>query len=179
MERTESNAIIRVTLLVILIFFGVAIFFAHRVTSQRAAQADNAQTKYTNYVYKVSLAYPSSWQPSVGYSYDHYEGSDGFFALSATGTATSSIDELAKSESGHILKPYGSLPITDNILVDGQDARVIVPSVDQDASMHGQAALVVKYPVPVIVGHDRFSYLIFLADKSHIQAIIQSLKFVQ
>jgi hypothetical protein len=132
--KGESNAAIRFALIGVLVLFGAAIWYALHVTAVRQNNAINTvlpPTKYTNYVYKINLAYPSDWQPAAGSSYDHYEGANGFFMISAVGTATSSIDDLAAAEAGHILKPYGSKPVIDSTSVAGQRARIIMPSSDQ------------------------------------------------
>lgn len=181
-SKGESNAAIRFALIGVLILFGAAIWYALHVTSVRQNNAVNTvlpPTKYTNYVYKVNLSYPSDWQPAAGANYDHYEGPDGFFMIAAIGDATSSIDDLAKSEANHVLKPYGSKPLIDSTTVAGQNARIITPSSDQADVNNNQAAVIIKFPKPATLNKQVYGYLILWADKDHLPDIIRSLSFVE
>ena len=180
MHGRQSTTAVRVTLITILIFFGGVIFFAHEVNSRRAQTATTQPpTKYTNYVYKISLTYPSDWQPTAGYNYDHYEGPSGFFALSAAGTATSSIDGMVKDEIQQVSRPYGSSPTTEVLSIAKHDARLILPAGDQPTSFHGQAALIVRYSKEIVVSGRAYDYLVLWADKDHIRQIGDSISFVE
>lgn len=172
---------ISLTLLGIVILFTGVILYARHVTLSRQTEVSEMPViaHYTNYAYRVNLRYPPEWEPVNGYSYDRYEGTDGFFGIAAGGTASTSLDEITKTETSHILKPYGSKPYVQQIRIDGQDARLIMPSEDQDASMHGQAALIVDYPEPITIGSQTYAYFVFWADRAHIQDIASSITFIR
>jgi hypothetical protein len=87
------------------------------------------------------------------------------------------LDDAARREAEHHLKPYGSQPIIENLQVQGQQSRLILPSTDQPAGMDGQAALVVRYPAPVEIGGHTYDYFILWADQEHIRSIAGTLQF--
>ena len=137
---------------------------------------------YINPVFGISLEYPTTWQPVDGYSSPEtgevrYAGVNGFFHISAMGA--DSLDEAAASEAEHVLQPYGSRPIIENLWVQNQDARLILPSVDQPAGMDRQAALIVTYPSPVDLSGYAYPYFLLWADMEHIRTIAQTLDFTE
>lgn len=132
---------------------------------------------FSNPYFAITLEHPANWQPVPGYTDpragEKYAGSDGFFMITAMDG--DSIDSVAASEAYHRLQPYGSTPTIEILQIDGQDARLILPSAD--ASMGDQSALIVRYPVPVdITGHP-CSYFMLYADQSHIRAIGGTMRF--
>jgi TolB protein len=133
---------------------------------------------YTNKEYGISLEYPSSWKPNNANPPDRFEGSDGFFAISAV-AGVDSIDEVASWDAYHKLKPYGSDPATEKLTIAGQDARLILPSQDQSADMKGQASLIVRYPSPVTIKNQEYRYFVLWADKDHIKSIGETIKFIR
>lgn len=180
-SQDNSNLVIRVVLLGIILLFVSAVIYAEHVTTARNQAAQNRidqPTKYTNYVYHISLNYPADWQPTSGYNYDHYNGPAGFFGISAVGTATTSLDILVKNDTNHVLKPYGSVPSIDKVLISGQEARLITPSLDQDKNLKMQAELIVKYPKAVTINGQVYNYFVLWADQAHIGAIANSLAFL-
>ncbi|MBX4189277.1 peptidase M56 [Candidatus Parcubacteria bacterium] len=179
MQEERTLPIHLALLFIVLLFVGVIVYARH-VTNTRA---DNpvvkvSPTKFTTYVYKVSLEYPADWQPTPGYNYDHYNGETGFFGLSAAGDAKTTLDSLAKSDAEHVLRPYGSSPKVETLTVDGEPARIILPSLDQDPEEHRQAELIVKYPKPVEISSTVYHYFILWADEDHIRNIVKTLKFI-
>ncbi|MDY7040139.1 MAG: hypothetical protein SVX38_04680 [Chloroflexota bacterium] len=135
---------------------------------------------YSNPAYGISLQYPPDWQPVPGYGggetgETRFAAQNGFFHVSAIDAA--SIDDAAASEAGHVLQPYGSRPIIENLQVQGQEARLILPSADQSAGMDHQAALIVSYPKPVNIAGHMYRYFVLWADQSHIRVIAQTLLF--
>jgi hypothetical protein len=87
------------------------------------------------------------------------------------------IDDVAASEAGHVLQPYGSQPIIERLQIQGQDARLILPSEDQPDGMGHQAALIVRYPQPVNILGTLTRYFVLWADYPHIRTIAQTLRF--
>lgn len=165
-----------VLLFIILLFAGV-VFFAREVTVSRQNNFEPIVARYQNYTYNVSLRYPPEWQAAVG-AYDRYEGRDGFFGVSAGGGAGVSLADMVENEINHPLHPYGTTPTVLELKIDGQAGRLIMPSEDQDPSMHGQAELVVRYPKPVTIGSVSYNYLVFWADRAHIQDLASSVTFI-
>ena len=126
---------------------------------------------YSNPSFAVSLQYPAHWQPADD---RNYVGEDGFFSIGAIGNPEASVDDVAADEAGHVLQPYGSRPIIENLQIQGQPARLILPSAD--AGMGDQAALIVRYPEPVELG-DTCQFFLLYADQGHIRTIAQTLRF--
>lgn len=176
-----ADAQIWMVLLGIIFLFTAVILYARHVTIVRQEEAAKTPVvaRYTNYAYGVKLRYPPEWQPAAGYSYDRYEGDSGFFGLSAGGVDDVTIDQLANNEAKHALHPYGSAPYIQRLTIDGQDARLILPSPDQDLSMKGQAELIVEYPVPMKIGSEYYRFFIFWADRANIQDIASSITFIR
>ncbi len=177
--QEERTLPIHLALLFIVLLFGAVILYARHVNNTRADHQTVTvlPTRFTTYVYGVNLEYPSEWQPTPGYNYDHYNGVDGFFGLSAAGDADTTLDQLVKNDTTHVLKPYGSKPITEALVIDKQPAVLIMPSSDQGADQKKQAELIVKYPRPVTISGKLYYYLILWADTDHIHDIARSIKF--
>ena len=135
------------------------------------------QKIYINKGFNVSLKYPQGWTEQTGYL-NKYSGKDGFFQLDALGGGDNFIDNAAKMEAYQNLKPYGRTPTIEKLIIDGEEARLIIPSKDQLAEMKAQAALIVKYPKKVIIGTNSYIYLILWADNEHIREIGNSIKFI-
>lgn len=129
---------------------------------------------YTNPVYHVSFPYPANWRKV---SEDRYEGTDGFFQISAI-SSEGRMDEVCHAEAFHPLRPYGSYPRIVMTYIQYQDACFIFPSDDQPKEMRNQAALIVKYPRPVRIQGTFYHYFILWADRNHIVPIARGLSFV-
>jgi TolB protein len=135
---------------------------------------------FSSPAYAISLEYPADWQPVPGYGSPEtgetrYGGINGFFQIAAMDS--DSIDQATAAEAGHKLQPYGSQPTVETLQVQGQEARLILPSDDQPAGMQHQAALIIRYPEPVNVVGVPCGYFVLWADWPHIGAIAQTLRF--
>jgi TolB protein len=128
---------------------------------------------YSNSVYKVRFQYPSHWQRVND---ERYEGEDGFFQISAI-ASDQSIDVVCQNEAFHQLNPYGTQPRIQHTRIGNQPACLIFPSQDQPPEMRNQAALIVRYPTPVVIDGTRYQYFILWADQNHIIEIGNSLTF--
>ena len=53
-----------------------------------------------------------------------------------------------------------------------------LPSADQPAEMRNQAALIVKYPIPIEIESNSYEYFILWADSQHIQMLSKTLSFL-
>jgi hypothetical protein len=138
-----------------------------------------AWDQFTNPNYAVTLMYPAHWSVDPGsstleYGDTRFTGIDGFFMINAGDSE--SLDTFTSNEATHKLKPYGSLPSIVKLTIDGQEARMILPSADQ--SMPDQAALVVQYPQPVHMGEHSYPFFVLYANKKYIQSIANSVRFV-
>jgi TolB protein len=129
---------------------------------------------YTNTLYKVQFQYPSHWQRV---NEERYEGDDGFFQISAI-LSDQSIDVVCKNEAFHQLNPYGTQPRIQHTQIHSQPACFIYPSQDQPIEMRNQAALIVRYPTPVLIEGTKYNYFILWADQNHINEISASLIFL-
>jgi Tol biopolymer transport system component len=135
---------------------------------------------YVSIAYAATLEYPSNWLPISGYKDSEngapkFAGDNGFFHVNAIGGET--LDAVATSEATHHLRPYGANPIIENQSIQGEDARLILPSADQNPAMESQAALIVTYPQPVTIAGHTYPYFVLWADKAHIRALAQTLRF--
>jgi TolB protein len=138
-------------------------------------------TTYLNPYLKVRLDYPAHWLFVPGYGTvetgEKFAAEDGFFILGAMGSPGDAIDEVALREAQHELQPYGSEAKVETLVVDGQEARLVLPSADQAAGMMRQALLLVRYPQPVNIAGSPAQFLALYADQDHIQALAQTLQF--
>ncbi|MCR4437206.1 MAG: peptidase M56 [Eubacteriales bacterium] len=133
---------------------------------------------YISEDYKISLKYPSHWESNPNYI-ERYEGKDGFFQVGAINGESLSIDEVTKNDAFHKLNPYGSDPKIINRTIDGQEARLILPSADQPEEMRNQAGLIVKYPKAIKINGSLYYYFILWADEAHIEQIGNTLTFLK
>ena len=125
--------------------------------------------------FAVTLQHPAHWQSVAGYD-RKYAGTDGFFQLSAISSAGATIDKVAEDDAHHKLQPYGSEPTIEPLQVQGQEARLILPSADQPQAMKGQAGLIVHLPQPIDISGSQYDYLMLWADEEHIRAIAETLE---
>jgi TolB protein len=128
---------------------------------------------YSNSVYKVRFQYPSHWQRVND---ERYEGEDGFFQISAI-ASDQSIEVVCQNEAFHQLNPYGTKPRIQHTRIGSQPACLIFPSQDQPVEMNNQAALIVRYPTPVVIEGTEYQYFILWADQNHIIEMSTSLTF--
>jgi hypothetical protein len=131
---------------------------------------------YRNESYRVEFDYPANWRPETG-DPARYSGPDGFFVVDAAGG--SSLDALVQNEINHPLRPYGTYPSVENLTVDGQSARLILPSADQPAEMRKQAALLVQYPQAVSINGTSYSFFVLYASEPHIRRMASTLHFLE
>jgi hypothetical protein len=156
----------------------LALLGALVVASALFAANTSGWRTYKNCTFDVTLKYPQDWKRVAGYNYS-YAGKKGFFQLSAVSAGSRKIEDVAKSEAQQKLSPYGSTPTISEIKVDGQDARLVMPSKDQAKEMKGQAAVIVRMPEPTCIGCERYNYIVLYADKDHIKSIAGTLRFIK
>lgn len=138
-----------------------------------------ALSEFISNRYKVEFKYPKSWSKNPRYE-DKYEGESGFFEVGDFSGVGQNIDEAVNSQINEYYKPYGSNPTIRKFVVDGQPARVIYPSDDQSEFYKDrEAAIVVKYPQPVMINGQMFEYVVIWITKTFVPLIISTLKFIQ
>jgi TolB protein len=129
---------------------------------------------YTNPIFNVRFQYPAHW---VKVTDERYEGSDGFFQVGAI-SSEEPIDTVCHNEAFHQLLPYGTQPRIISTNIQNQEACYIFPSEDQPPEMNNQAALIVRYPAPIVIGETSYHYFILWADQMHITEIGESLVLI-
>jgi len=135
---------------------------------------------FSSPAYAISLQYPADWQPVPGYSSPEtgetrFAAINGFFQINAMDA--DSMDQVTAAEAEHKLQPYGSQPTIETLQIQGQEARLILPSDDQPAGMQNQSAIIIRYPQPVNVVGTPCRYFVLWADWPHIRTIAQTLRF--
>jgi LysM repeat protein len=128
--------------------------------------------RYANDIYRVSFVFPENWQRVTG---ERYEGPDGFFQVAAV-VSLEVIGEVCRNEAFHELQPYGSAPSIERLVIQGQEACLILPSADQPPGMREQAALIVRYPTPVNIMGQVYDYAVVYGDKDYIRLFADTLE---
>lgn len=128
---------------------------------------------FSSSLYKVRYQYPSHWQRVND---ERYEGRDGFFQIAAI-ASDQSIEDVCQNEAFHQLNPYGTKPRIQHTNIQNQPACFIYPSEDQPVEMRNQAAIIVRYPTPVVIEGTQYNYFILWADQNHIIEMSTSLSF--
>ncbi|MGL4736321.1 MAG: hypothetical protein ACRCW2_02590 [Cellulosilyticaceae bacterium] len=136
------------------------------------------QKTFRSDYYKVSFKYPATWVKNPAYK-ERYEGDSGYFELGEIEAFGKSIDEVVRQEIKSPFKPYGMNPTVTEVVLDGEPARLIVPSGDQATCFDKETALIVKNKTPIMVDGDPFEYLIIWADQNHVDEIIATFKFIK
>ncbi len=141
-----------------------------------STQNDNLST-YVNHEYGISLQYEREWKLNPNYSH-RYDGDDGFFQINAFDGKDMDIDKVAEFQVSHKLKPFGNNPSIIKLTIQGQEARLILPSQDQVKDFENQAEVIVTYPKAIEINESFYYYFILYADKDHIQTIAKTIEFI-
>jgi len=141
-------------------------------------------SEYKNPAFHVSILYPKTWQADLRYSKiggvdGRYYGIDGFFSINSIGgTVGESAMTVAKNMAfNKRATTFGTSPLVSSIIVDGQEAALILPSSDQSKALENEAAIVVKYPKAFTYQKLTYRFLIIYADKNHIEKFIENIEF--
>lgn len=133
---------------------------------------------YSSVTCGVTLQYPSNWGVMAEFASDEgYGGYDGYFILMPADFETLDAAVEAQAYGTDRYKPYGSSPTIKRMQIQGQEARLILPSEDQPENAKGDAQLIVVYPEPIQFRGRACKYLLLSADKDHIEAIAETLEF--
>ncbi len=149
---------------------------------------------YSSPAFGISFEYPEQWVADVqGGSYEgvplRFVGSDGYFGLDALPAADDNgaeltLDNLAtrmvqpyQTSDGKTIVPYGKSPTIKSTVIDGAEARVILPSDDQSESARHEAIFVARYPEEIKISENFFRFLIIYAQKDYLENILRTLHF--
>lgn len=139
---------------------------------------DNKEKTFYSDEYKIKFEYPSNWNKNPKY-YHRYDGPDGFVEIADIKAPNENIDQVVYQDINSPLKPYGSNPEVIKGTVDGQPARVIIPSQDQADYFNKERGVVIKYKKPIKIGDQYYEYIQLWVDKSHLEEILDSFEFLQ
>ncbi len=183
-QKRRWKYVLLFIILVITISLIKAIEKAPVITTQKIEQEINEENfnwaTYSNLFYNVEFKYPSEWKLKKEISLAHrYEGKDGFFQILALSKKGLSVEEICKNEVFQKLKPYGSSPKIKILEISHRKGCLILPSDDQPKSMKNGAILILRYRWPISILGEDYNYFVLGGDKSHIEKIVKTLKFIK
>ena len=141
----------------------------------RSAEAPQYKV-YSSGVYDITFEYPADWTENKNYT-ERFEGEDGFFEVAEMNSFGRDIDEVVLQEIESPIHPYGTDPTVEAFTLDGEPARLILPSADQDKIFGREVALIVKNKKPVMEGDETYNYTVIWSDIKNISHIVESFKF--
>lgn len=144
--------------------------------SYRRKERDEKYKRYSSDLYKISFEYPKEWVAHKNYS-ERYEGENGFFEVAEIKALGRTIEEVAHQEIDTPIKPYGQNPKIEKLTLDGQPARLILPSEDQNKIFEREVGLIVENKAPVKEGIEVYNYTIIWSDRDTIEHIIDTFRF--
>ena len=145
-------------------------------TYTRGEQDANYKT-FRSPLYDVTFKYPADWTKNPNYE-ERYDGPSGFFEVSELESFGRSIDQVTKQEIDIPIKPYGTRPEVISTELDGEPARIIMPSSDQQKVFDREVAIIVKNKRPVSEGSDIYDYTVIWTNRDNLQTILDSFKFL-
>ena len=138
---------------------------------------DSNLQNYVNDTYQISFKYPKEWRQNPRYE-NKYEGKSGFFEIGDYEFIGGNIDEAVQRQVNEDYKPYGLTPTITKVVVDGEPAREIISSADQgDLIQDRDAALVIQYKKPILIGDKSYQYLVIWTTKENLPLIASTFKF--
>lgn len=128
----------------------------------------------------IGFKIPLAWTGGAGGQGSRtWEGDDGWVQVSAA-NAMDGLAGVVDNLVNHHLKPFGSAPTVTEIVVDGADGRLIVPSGDAPAPRgFPEAAIAIELPPDMIISAGNSGVLTVSADADHIGAIADSIRFLE
>lgn len=132
---------------------------------------------YTNKLYHITFEYPGNWVLNKNYE-SRYEGPEGFFEVAEINALGRDIDQVAQQEVDTPIQPYGANPQIKTLTLDGQPARLIIPSSDQNKVFDREVALIIKNKKPVIENGDAYNYTIIWSNAQALEHMIKTFKFL-
>lgn len=133
--------------------------------------------QFKSELYDISFKYPADWTKNPNYE-ERYDGPGGFVEVAEIEAYNRPINVVVQQEINTPIKPFGMNPKVMDVDLDGQPARVIIPSADQNKVFDREVAIIVKNKKPVIEGQERYDYTIIWTDKANLENILNSFKFL-
>lgn len=127
--------------------------------------------------FRAQFKYPPHWTRSSPREEDGYFGHNGFVIMSAFGGRGLTIDQAVGLEIKGKADLYGAKPSIEKSLIDGQEARIVMPSADQPADKRGQAMAMIRYPTPIRFSSEIYAFAILWADQEHLPTIAGTFRF--
>lgn len=129
----------------------------------------------------ISVSYPEDWSIILGSgksdsSTHRLRGESGFFQFGALDAV--SIEQAVDIFLGNEMQLFGSQPVIEVMQVQGQDARLILPSTDQPLGREGETAMIIRFQKPVYVCDPYCRYLVLWSDVDHIREIAMTIRFI-
>lgn len=140
-------------------------------------EKESGEKNFRSPLYEVTFKYPSNWIKNPNYE-ERYDGPDGFFEVDNLESFGRPIDRVVEQEINTPIKPYGQNPNVISLELDGQPARLIVPSDDQQKVFDREVALIVQDKKPISQTQDIYDYTIIWTDQANIQNILDTFKFI-
>lgn len=131
----------------------------------------------------VQFQYPAHWQDqSSAVDWIRFGGDDGHFQLAVASVRDNSLVTACATFTESNL--YGTAPSLEWTSANGQEACLIIPSLDQDPIYRRQSVLVVRYPQPVagVISDSPdsvYNFFVLLADDQHIRVFKDTLEFLR
>jgi len=164
------------------------------VTPPISPTADNFK-KYSNSLLGIEFNYPKNFIPYlrdneyIGDQPSRFtSGKDSYaplygnstFVIMAAGLkeANLTIDQVAESSAQHKLRPFGENPLINKLEIEGQEARLIIPSDPNN----NERELIVRLKNSVLIGDSYWIFLVIHASgdlsSGTIKSISESLRFL-
>ncbi|MEF9960286.1 MAG: hypothetical protein RR448_01705 [Niameybacter sp.] len=140
-------------------------------------EKEQGYKQFKSELYNITFKYPAAWTKNPNYE-ERYDGSEGFVEIGEIEAFNRPIDTVAKQEISIPIKPYGTKPKIMELELDGEPARVIVPSEDQNKVFDRELAIIVKNKKPVKENGETYDYAIIWTDKANLEMILNSFKFL-
>jgi hypothetical protein len=127
--------------------------------------------------YGLQIQYPGHWQmaPSLAIG---FSAADGFLELAATNSQDNVLANACHDMQA--TGAFGSAPTTEPLLAGGQEACLVLPSLDQDPAERRRSALIARFPRPreTIVPGVAYVFVIVFGDDQHIRTFAATLEFL-
>lgn len=166
--------------LIVVAAIGLALFFYFNPLSFGSW----ARMDYSHPAFGVSFKYPEHWavDPQGGAFQEvplRFVGGDGYFGIDAlAASSTTTFDDLLNQIVIQNPKtPYGTRPIIKSTVIDGFEARVVLPSEDQPKEANNEALFVARYPDELKIGDNLYRFFILYSHKDFLEDILRTLHF--
>lgn len=140
-------------------------------------EQDGGKKNFRSPLFEITFKYPSNWVKNPDYE-ERYEGPEGFFQVDNIESFGRPIDQVVQQEINTPIRPYGTNPTVTSLELDGQPARLITPSEDQQKIFDRELALIVQDKKPIAQGQEIYDYTIIWSDRANIQNIIDTFRFI-